>query len=155
MPSVECHFAAIKGWISQILNRAVLSLPKWAASQRCEGGAAESEQRRRNSEPTIPSARMSYNRLQALDGAGYRECYLEKIRSVSRENEGPNSNRDYWFGETVRPPVSGQTEQSASGQADAIPTCGIRQTIPSQARITNTRLQAYVDRSVKPGNNID
>jgi hypothetical protein len=43
-------------------------------------------------------ARMSENRLQALDGTGYRQCYMEKIRQVASDSEPAESNREYWFG---------------------------------------------------------
>jgi len=43
-------------------------------------------------------ARMSENRLQALDGTGYRQCYMEKIRQVAGDSEPAESNREYWFG---------------------------------------------------------
>ena len=95
------------------------------------------------------SARMTNNRLQALDGAGYRQCYMEKLREVANDAEKPEANREYWFGKEEVPPLDGKSAKN-DGSISSSKLPRIRETIPSQARITTTRLQAYVESLPKP-----
>jgi hypothetical protein len=94
------------------------------------------------------SARMTHNRMQALGGAGYRQCYMDKLREVASEGDKPEANREYWFGkEEVQVPESRGAEKATTSHTK-LPK--IRDVIPSQARITSTRLQAYVETLPKP-----
>jgi hypothetical protein len=95
------------------------------------------------------SARMTHNRMQALDGAGYRQCYMDKLREVASESEKPEANREYWFGkEELQVPESKAGAEKATTSQTKLPK--IRDVIPSQSRITYNRLQAYVETLPKP-----
>jgi hypothetical protein len=125
-------------------------------------------------------ARMSENRLQALDGTGYRQCYMEKIRQVASDSEPAESNREYWFGRDddsssdwpavtaakpgIKPGTTSNTRLPASAEQSAgtasganqqltqssSKTPGIIKAIPTRARVTSTQLQAYVESLPKP-----
>jgi hypothetical protein len=131
-------------------------------------------------EKKFDGARMSENRLQALDGAGNRQCYMEKLRQVASDSESPEANREYWFGRdgdssshwpTVAETTSGTrpgtpsstklaaasstTTGTASGSNQELTQSGskipgIIKAIPTRARITSTQLQAYVESLPKP-----
>jgi hypothetical protein len=124
-------------------------------------------------------ARMTHNRLQSLDGSGHRQCYLEKIRQVASDSEPPEANREYWFGRdgessgnsavegtapgtesgtissTKLAATSTTTTGTASGSNQELTQSGSRipgiiKAIPSRARVTSTRLRAYVESLPKP-----
>jgi hypothetical protein len=80
------------------------------------------------------TARMSHNRLQALEGQGYRQCYLEKLREVSDANVTESKER--WFGEGAAetPPITAQSEAEKRKLKLA----------QAQHRMSHTRLQALV-----------
>lgn len=99
-----------------------------------KGGIEEAE--------TILSARMTNNRLHALDGHGHRQCYMDKLREVVHEQEPIENNKERWFGspDQLSPDSPAPIETSGShGKARRTSTR------LSQARITSTRLQAYQD----------
>lgn len=93
-----------------------------------------------DSKEKISSARMTNNRMQALDGQGYRECYMEKIKEVA-QSEASSSAKEYWFGDENKEGDEKKGEENSPSWA--------RQ-IPNQARITSTRIKAYTDSLAKP-----
>lgn len=100
-------------------------------------------------EKGFDSARMTHNRMQALGGAGYRQCYMDKLREVASEGDKPEANREYWFGkEELQVPEARAGAEKATTSQTKLPK--IREVIPSQARVTSTRLQAYVETLPKP-----
>lgn len=127
-------------------------------------------------EKKFDGARMSENRLQALDGAGYRQCYMDKLRQVASDSEPAESNREYWFGRdedsssdlpivpgvkassTSNTKLPAQDEQGTTADSGSyqqltqsgsrIP--GIIKAIPTRARVTSTQLKAYVESLPKP-----
>lgn len=82
---------------------------------------------------------MTHNRLQALEGMGYRECYMEKIKEVGKEQEVLEANRERWF------PPSGGVGSESSTENPALAPRKRESTSMSRARITNHRLKAYED----------
>lgn len=91
----------------------------------------EEEERKAKERERHPSSHMTYNRLQALDGRGYRQCYMEKIREVASEVEQEEPHKkQYWFGVPDAKAKSSQTD------AKGLPL--------TSARVTNTRLNALV-----------
>lgn len=94
------------------------------------------------------SARMTHNRMQSLGGAGYRQCYMDKLREVASEGDKPEANREYWFGKEELQVEAKTGAEKATTSHTKLPK--IRNVIPSQARITSTRLQAYVETLPKP-----
>lgn len=88
-------------------------------------------------EDIVSSARMTHNRLQALEGMGYRECYMEKIKEVGKEQEVLEANRERWF------PPSGGVSSESSSEHTALAPRKRESTSMSRARITNHRLRAY------------
>lgn len=127
-------------------------------------------------EKKFDGARMSENRLQALDGTGYRQCYMEKLRQVASDSEPAESNREYWFGRnedsssdwpivsgtkpasissTKLPAADDQSTGTAAGSNQQLTQSGskipgIIKAIPTRARVTSTQLQAYVESLPKP-----
>ena len=79
-------------------------------------------------------ARMSENRLQALDGTGYRQCYMEKIRQVASDSEPAESNREYWFGR--------EDDSASDWPAVTAPKSGTK-----PGTTSNTRLPASAEHS--------
>lgn len=93
----------------------------------------------------VSSARMTHNRLQALDGHGYRESYLDKIREAAQVQEAADANKDHWFkGNETGFSIDPDKPESDLHPLGSHPR---RHTsnLPSQARITSTRLKAYAD----------
>lgn len=89
------------------------------------------EERRAKEKESHPSSHMTYNRLQALDGHGYRQCYMEKIREVASEVEQEEPHKkEYWFG------VPETNAKSSQQDMKGLPL--------TSARVTNTRLNALV-----------
>jgi hypothetical protein len=79
------------------------------------------------------NARMSYTRLQALEGAGYRQCYMEKLRETS---DAPTTeSKERWFGEANAEPVT-TVEAEAEKQRQKL--------VQAQHKMSYTRLQALV-----------
>ncbi|HMX44932.1 MAG TPA: hypothetical protein PKH78_07465 [Candidatus Obscuribacter sp.] len=103
----------------------------------------------------VSSARMTHNRLQALDGHGYRESYLDKIREAAQVQEAADANKDHWF----KGNETGFSIDPDKPEADLNPLANHprRHTsnLPSQARITSTRLKAYADTLKQQENSID
>ncbi|MBK7746991.1 MAG: hypothetical protein IPP57_09565 [Candidatus Obscuribacter sp.] len=91
---------------------------------------------------TIVSARMTNNRLHALDGHGHRQCYMDKLREVVHEQEPIESNKERWFGHPDHVNPEGPASIETSGSHGKARRSSTRL---SQARITSTRLQAYQD----------
>lgn len=108
-------------------------------------------------EQVVSSARMTHNRLQALEGMGYRECYMEKIKEVGKEQEVMEANHERWF------PASNSSAQgtgTATGTASSTETPALtarkrESTSMSRARITNHRLKAYEDSLPKSMHHLD
>lgn len=79
------------------------------------------------------NARMSHNRLQSLEGQGYRQCYMEKLRAVSDANDAENKER--WFGEpAAEAPIGAEAEAEKRRMKLA----------QAQHRMSHTRLEALV-----------
>lgn len=91
---------------------------------------------------TILSARMTNNRLHALDGHGHRQCYMEKLREVVHEQEPIETNKEHWFGHHEGSAPNAQASLETSGSHGKARRSSTRL---SQASITSTRLQAYQD----------
>jgi hypothetical protein len=85
-------------------------------------------------EERVAAAKMTNNRLAALDGQGYRQCYMDKLREVASGAEANEANKEYWFGADEM----SQAKEGASVQKRS----SDRHAVLKASRITNTRLQA-------------
>lgn len=99
------------------------------------------------SDPCYEDSKMSHNRLQSLGGFGYRSCYLQKLREVAAATGSIVLGHEYWFhpssSAASRPSKAGKSPRGGSVDVDT--KSRLQQVIPNRARITSTRLQAYVD----------
>ncbi|MBU6455588.1 MAG: hypothetical protein KGS72_27700 [Cyanobacteria bacterium REEB67] len=97
------------------------------------------------SDGNFDDVRMSHQRLQALDGMGYRACYMEKLRQVASESDCDESNREHWFGKNGAQP-NDETMQTQVEQSES-KTRAKRQNprILNITNVTSSRLQAYIE----------
>lgn len=141
---VEQVWAEIKARFAEFVGRF-----RKSSDSGSEGKlSARSTDKSEGEDRSFPSARMTHNRMQALDGVGYRQCYMDKLREVASESEKPEASRDYWFGRDEAGPENKEPDkvkQTTSGRHRTL-----RDVIPSKARVTSTRLQAYVETLPKP-----
>lgn len=83
-------------------------------------------------EKPYEDARMSYTRLQALEGPGYRQCYMEKLREADNSHDAESKER--WFSEPSPEPIDPVDEQLSKRKKQRI--------LQAQQRMSYTRLQA-------------
>lgn len=108
-------------------------------------------------EQVVSSARMTHNRLQALEGMGYRECYMEKIKEVGKEQEVMEANHERWF-PTPNSNAAGSGTGTGTASSTETPALSGRKresTSMSRARITSHRLKAYEDSLPKSIHHLD
>ncbi len=173
-------WTAIKNRISHLVSK--LTSKVTASIHKSKGSPGKSSTNKNEVKEAVPfeGSRMTHNRLQSLDGSGYRQCYMDKIRQVASDSEPPEANREYWFGRDEDsskniPNISGSPAGSNSGTISStkLPATSDTKTgkasdyeqdssqsgsripsiikaIPSRARITSTQLNAYVDSLPKP-----
>lgn len=79
-------------------------------------------------------ARMSYTRLQALEGPGYRQSYMEKLRQADNSHDAESKER--WFGEPSPEAIDAANEELSNRKKQRIAA--------AQQRMSYTRLQALV-----------
>jgi hypothetical protein len=84
MPFSKPRLAALKYRVTRILIQVSHALRRKIVVANPEQASAAQNglQQVGTVEPAFPNARMSFNRLRALDGAGYRECYMDKLRAA-------------------------------------------------------------------------
>jgi hypothetical protein len=84
-------------------------------------------------EPEYEDARMSYTRLQALEGPGYRQCYLEKLREDAETP--PDESKERWFSEPQAVPIATVEAEAEKRRLKLM---------QAQHKMSYTRLEALV-----------
>ena len=106
---------------------------------------SETHVQARPSDDNFEDACMSHQRLQALDGFGYRACYMDKLRQVARESDCDESNRDHWFGKNGAHQLDEQTHTQAEQSESKTRAKRQNPRLLNNANITSCRLNAYIE----------
>jgi hypothetical protein len=111
----------------------IKTIKEWFAKLLSSRRQAPTTQVSSAKELRIVNAGMSDTRLQALEGQGYRQCYMEKLREVATTPEPETQER--WFSDNPSEPANTIEVEVKKRQTR------IKQ---AQARMSHTRLQALV-----------